>query len=70
MINSYFSHRVYCQADFQGLTNLLSDYLISRHYYVGDDDGCKYFKKSDFYIDGFRASVTALPAVMRYSSSN
>lgn len=61
MLNSYFNHRVYCRADFRGLVDLLSGYLISRHYYVGDDDGCEYFKRSDIYIGDLEASVIAAP---------
>jgi hypothetical protein len=62
MFNPYFSHRIYCHARFRELVNLASGYLISNCYYVGDDDGCEYFKASDFtFDDGYKASVIAAP---------
>ncbi len=61
MLSSYFSHRVYCQADFPRLTRLLGEYLSSKRYFVGDDDGCDYFKLSDLRAYDYQASVIAAP---------
>lgn len=41
---------------------MLAEYLFSKRYFVGDDDGCKHFKPSDMKEHDYRSSVIAAPA--------
>lgn len=61
-IASYFSHRIYCEAKYPELIDLLSGYLTSKEYVVDDMGGCQTFKQSKMLRADTSASIIAAPA--------